>query len=403
MTKCDIIIFGATGFTGKKVVEELACGYEKYPGVTWAVAGRSESKLKSLLNDISSKTTIDLSSIKVIVADVGDYDSLKTMCSQGRVLLNCCGPYRLYGEPVVRAAIEAKTHYIDITGEEDFIAKTQMKYDNIARQAGVLVINACGFDSIPNDLGVVYLENNFEGKYTQNRGFINFGTWESAVYIFANLTEIFKLRKKLYPKALPALKPKLHQRFPFHKQNKKWAIPILSPDGSVVYHTQRRLYDTTKKRPVQFQPYLALPSISYALILGVLAIFVGILSKFKYGRDLLLNNPEWFSFGIISKQGPTQAAIDNTHFTFELIGRGWEKGQDVEASAPNKTVVAKISATDPAYGFTSLALVQSAMAILREKPQMPSVGGVLSPGAAFWNTSLVSKLKENNVKFEILK
>lgn len=64
-------------------------------------------------------TAIDLSSIKVIVADVGDYDSLKTMCSQGRVLLNCCGPYRLYGEPVVRAAIEAKTHYIDITGEED--------------------------------------------------------------------------------------------------------------------------------------------------------------------------------------------------------------------------------------------------------------------------------------------
>ncbi|XP_028166456.1 lipid droplet localized protein-like [Ostrinia furnacalis] len=115
----DIVIFGASGFTGKKVVEEISRGRAKYAGVTWAVAGRSEAKLQSLLSDISAKYGVVISGIKIIIADVSDQSSLTSMCRQAKVLLNCCGPYRLYGEPVVRAAIEAKAHYVDITGEED--------------------------------------------------------------------------------------------------------------------------------------------------------------------------------------------------------------------------------------------------------------------------------------------
>ncbi|XP_063827243.1 saccharopine dehydrogenase-like oxidoreductase isoform X2 [Ostrinia nubilalis] len=354
----DIVIFGASGFTGKKVVEEISRGRAKYAGVTWAVAGRSEAKLQSLLSDISAKYGVDISGIKIIIADVSDQSSLTSMCRQAKVLLNCCGPYRLYGEPVVRAALEAKTHYVDITGEEDFMGTMQIKYDNEARQAGIYVISACGFDSIPNDMGVIFLEKNFQGtlhsvesylslstvkeyqKEARKSGVLNFGTWESLVYVFANFTEILKLRSKLYPKNESTYKPKLKQRY-IHKQNGKWAVPLVSPDGSIVKRTQHRLLETNNKRPVQFQPYIVLPSISYVFLLGIITMFVGILSKFKYGRALLLNKPEWFSLGLVSKQGPTQAVMDNTCFTFEMFGRGWDMGQDTEASEPKKTVIAK--------------------------------------------------------------
>uniref|UniRef100_A0A2H1WM84 SFRICE_017814 n=1 Tax=Spodoptera frugiperda TaxID=7108 RepID=A0A2H1WM84_SPOFR len=105
----------------------------------------------------------DLSAIKLIVADVGDEKSLREMCAQTNVLINCCGPYRLYGEPVVKAAIESKTNYVDITGEPQFMDLMQIRYDDKAREAGVFVISACGFDSIPADMGVTFLKQNFKG------------------------------------------------------------------------------------------------------------------------------------------------------------------------------------------------------------------------------------------------
>ncbi|XP_028169145.1 saccharopine dehydrogenase-like oxidoreductase [Ostrinia furnacalis] len=341
---------------------------------------------------------------------------VSTVNDEPSVAASCVVYWALITERV--PALSFYNLYRDILLCFQFMGTMQIKYDNEARQAGIYVISACGFDSIPNDMGVIFLEKNFQGtlhsvesylslstvkeyqKEARKSGVLNFGTWESLVYVFANFTEILKLRSKLYPKNESTYKPKLKQRY-IHKQNGKWAVPLVSPDGSIVKRTQHRLLETNNKRPVQFQPYIVLPSISYVFLLGIITMFVGILSKFKYGRALLLNKPEWFSLGLVSKQGPTQTVMDNTCFTFEMFGRGWDMGQDTEASEPKKTVIAKVSAMDPAYGFTSLALVQSAIAILKEKHKMPSTGGVFTSGAAFWKTSLVAKLQENNVKFEI--
>jgi short subunit dehydrogenase-like uncharacterized protein len=105
----QITVFGATGFTGKHVAEDLK--KRNIKGITWAVAGRNETKLKRVLEDVGCPD------VPIVMADVNDPKSLRDMCSQTQVVISCVGPFQLYGEPLVKACIEAKCNYIDVTGE----------------------------------------------------------------------------------------------------------------------------------------------------------------------------------------------------------------------------------------------------------------------------------------------
>lgn len=121
----DFIIFGATGFTGKYCVfqaPKLLAGYK------WAVAGRSRPKLEAMLKDIGTELGVDLSSTSILLADVANRPSLSKLTSQCRVLINCCGPFVMYGEPVVQACIESATDYVDVAAEPQFMEKMQLEY-----------------------------------------------------------------------------------------------------------------------------------------------------------------------------------------------------------------------------------------------------------------------------------
>ncbi|XP_053605326.1 saccharopine dehydrogenase-like oxidoreductase [Plodia interpunctella] len=419
MSRLDLVVFGATGFTGKKAVERLARGGKMYEGVTWGVAGRSQSKLESLVAEVSKLAGKDLSAVKVIVADVSDDKSLKDMCSQARVLVNCAGPYRLYGEPVVRAAIEAKTHYVDVSGEPQFMESMQLKYSAQAREAGVYVISACGFDSIPNDMGVIFLQQAFAGgtlnsvesymstyippEYKEEAfksGAINYGTWESLVYSLSHYNELGPLRKQLYPERLPSFEPKLEKRSVLHKHGSRWCVPFLGADNSIVYRTQRTLYEGQGHRPAQFRAYVKLSNLFYTSLMVLGGIFLFLMSKTKFTRQLLLDHPRVFSGGFITKQGPKEEVVNNTQYRFELVGRGW--GAGAGASPPALELVARVSGVNPGYGATVVALLYSALTVLREQDKMPQ-HGVLTTGVAFRNTNLIKNLNETeDMKFEIL-
>ncbi|PZC87040.1 hypothetical protein B5X24_HaOG201276 [Helicoverpa armigera] len=419
MSRLDLVIFGATGFTGKQAVIHMVKFAKKYDLGSWGVAGRSESKLANLMTEVSKKTGEDVSNVKIIIADVDDEKSLKDMCSQTKMVVNCCGPYRLYGEPVVKAAVENKANYVDVSGEPQFMELMQLRYDEQARAAGVFIVSACGWDSIPADMGVIFLKQNFAGTLNsvesylktymppeveaeaRERGVINYGTWESLVYGIAHHDELPALRKKLYPDPLPPLKPKL-LRQKLQKKGSKWYLPFLGADESVVYRTQRYLYHKEQQRPIQFRAYFK----SGGLMQSILTIFGGILlyimTQFSFTRNILLKYPKACSFGMITREGPTDNVMNNTHFTFELVGKGWENGADVENTKPNKTVVAKVTGTNPGYGATVVALLMSALTILKEKENLPAAGGVATPGAVFKNTNLIKKLIENNLNYEIV-
>ncbi|TRY73723.1 hypothetical protein TCAL_05842 [Tigriopus californicus] len=418
--KFDIIIFGASGYTGQFVVEYLARALAQDGAkLTWAISGRSESKLKTVLEAASKTTGLDLHSIPVVVCDVKEASSLAQMAAQARLVLNCVGPYRFYGEQVVKACVEAATHHLDISGEPQFMEKMQLHYHEPAQAQGVYVISSCGFDSIPSDLGQMFLTSKMEGDVNDIETYlsvttppnvsgpvINFGTWQSAIYGLAMAHELKPLRQSLYPERLPALQPKLKARPALHFNDvvQGWCLPFLGSDRSVMIRTQRARFHRDKKRPAQVGCYVRMSSLFYA----VCAIFVGaifsVLAKSSWGRYLLETYPRFWSAGAVSKEGPSQAMTEETNFEMKLVGRGWRESQSDPTANPSGTPTRQVTVTvkgkNVGYGSTCQCLVQSALVLLSEADRMPGQGGVYPPGYAFARTSLVDRLTQNHVTFE---
>jgi short subunit dehydrogenase-like uncharacterized protein len=149
----DIIVFGATSFVGQIMTRYMSTQFAD-GSVRWAIAGRSESKLKTLSDDVG------LTNIDMIVADATDDAALQAMCARTNVVISTVGPYALYGDALVKACAESGTHYCDLSGEPQWIRKMQAQYEATAKKSGALIVHCCGFDSIPSDLGVHFLQQN---------------------------------------------------------------------------------------------------------------------------------------------------------------------------------------------------------------------------------------------------
>jgi short subunit dehydrogenase-like uncharacterized protein len=143
----DVVVFGATGVTGRRVAAYLAERAGE-TGARWAAAARDAAKLEQVLGEDG------VTAPETIVADVGDPASLASMASRTRVVLNLVGPYTLYGRPVVEACVANGAHYVDLTGEIPFVRKIIDAFDGSASRAGVKVVQVCGFEALPADLGV---------------------------------------------------------------------------------------------------------------------------------------------------------------------------------------------------------------------------------------------------------
>lgn len=208
--RLDIVIFGATGYTGQCSIEK---SIELLGELKWGIAGRNGDKMKNVMMNMGLKMSKDLSDIPIIVADVNDDDSLLKMAQQAKVVVNFCGPYRHFGESVVKACIASGTHHVDVSCEPQYMEKMQLLYDEAAREAGVYVVSGCGFESLPADLGTVFHECNFNGIVNameiyldlRDNGpglhqgtWVNIGTWRSVIYMLAHASELRELRGKLF-------------------------------------------------------------------------------------------------------------------------------------------------------------------------------------------------------------
>ncbi|GBP52603.1 Saccharopine dehydrogenase-like oxidoreductase [Eumeta japonica] len=220
-----------------------------------------------------------------------------------------------------------------------------------------------------------YLGTHLPSEYRSaaKHGVIHYGTWESLVYSLSHAAELQGLRKKLYPQKLPSFKPKLQNRGVIHKQGKHWCLPFPGADNSIVYRTQRHFYDAEKKRPVQFKAYVNFGSLftTFMTVLG--GIFLYAMSMTRFTRKILLDYPRICSLGLVTRDGPKEEVMNNTKFTFELHGTGWDESvTDIDSTPPNKKVVAKVCGVNPGYGATVTALMFCALTILRESDSMPS-------------------------------
>jgi short subunit dehydrogenase-like uncharacterized protein len=147
----DVVVFGATGFTGRLVAEYLAREYKT--GLNWAMAGRSQAKLAQVRSEIGAPDDTPL-----IVADSSDTASLAAMASRTQVVLTTVGPYQLYGTDLVQACVDAGTDYVDLCGEPAWMYDIIREFNTPAEKSGARIVLSCGFDSIPFDLGVFFLQ-----------------------------------------------------------------------------------------------------------------------------------------------------------------------------------------------------------------------------------------------------
>ncbi len=160
-SKYDFILFGATSFVGKILCEHMVSQYGEDPSVRWAAAGRSESKLNALRNSLGPQAK----ELPLIVADAADEAALKIMVEQTGVIISTVGPYALYGEPLVKVCAETGTDYCDLTGEAQWVRLMIERYEATAKTSGARIVHCCGFDSIPSDLGVHYLQQQAKSQF----------------------------------------------------------------------------------------------------------------------------------------------------------------------------------------------------------------------------------------------
>ena len=149
----DAVVYGATGYTGRLVAEHLLKTYGVGGAVTWAMAGRSAAKLAEVRDLIGAPADTPL-----IVADAHDMFGLEAMTRRTKVVITTAGPYQLYGSDLVAACARTGTDYVDLTGESNWIAAMMAAHQDEARRTGARLVFSCGFDSIPFDMGVWYVE-----------------------------------------------------------------------------------------------------------------------------------------------------------------------------------------------------------------------------------------------------
>ncbi|KAK6128867.1 hypothetical protein DH2020_037384 [Rehmannia glutinosa] len=422
----DVIILGASGFTGKYVLREALkfLTTPNSPLKTLALAGRSPERLSEALKWASGPGSPP--KIPLLTADTTEPSSLSRLAAQAKIILNCVGPFRLYGEPVVSACVDSGCDYIDICGEPEFMERMEALYHEKAVEKGSLVISACGFDSVPAEIGLLFHSRKWVGPSVPNRveAYLslesdkkivgNFGTYESAVLGVANahkLVELRKTRPKTARPAIPGPSPPKGSIIEHQKQLGLWALKLPSADSTVVRRTLTALTQNPQFPMVSLE-LTKLPKTSKTRIkiaarfipAIVLGIFIGLLSKIALGRRLLLKFPSFFSLGWFRKNGPSEAEVASATFKMWFVGHGFSDA-DVASSRGNKKpdteIVTRVMGPEVGYLTTPIILIQCALILLADRDSLPK-GGVLTPGIVFGPTDLQERLQANGISFDFV-
>jgi short subunit dehydrogenase-like uncharacterized protein len=382
----DVVVFGATGFTGRLVCEYLARRREQ-PALRWAIAGRNEAKLhevRRMLEQIDASAA----SVGTIEARVDDPASLERMARQTRVVLTTVGPYAEHGEPVVQACIAGGADYVDITGEPEFVDAMIARHHAAAEKARVRIVNCCGFDSIPHDLGarftVQQLPSNqpitVEG-FVRARGGMSGGTWHSAIGAMSRLRE---LRKPKGPRASLADGRKVHSVKPSIRWDRRleaWVAPLPTIDPQVVLRSARDLPEYGPDFRYGHYAQVRSGVTLAASIVGIGALVV--LAQLPPTRKLLLKaRPQG--------EGPS----------VEQRAKGWFEVTFLGKSG-NTEVRTMVSGGDPGYGETAKMVSESALCLALDRDVLPKRYGVLTTAVAMGD-ALQKRLQRAGIRFDAI-
>lgn len=379
----DILVYGAGGYTAKYVIKSLARA-----NVRLGLCGRSAKTIRDNVRGICGAETPIIECPACDAAEV---------TGRAAVVLNCAGPYVFCGEEVVRACVETGTHYLDISGETFFIERVLRRYDSEARRRGVCIVNCCGFDSIPADLGVEYLKGAFRGDVEitsvmrVSGAYLNRTTYDSLIYGLERAGATRSLRGGVEKSKAGRTRPK---KYFYNERTRSYNVVFMGTDPSVVRRTQGLM----KEKGLSGARYLAYFDVGgYVglLLFKFYFLVIMVLSRFSAGRRLLLMFPSLFTHGRVRAGGPAEDMLERSSFEILFFGR--------DGGGREKKLV--VRGPDPGYYTTSICLSEAGLCLLEmvqrgEGP--PAGGGVLTPGSVFHGSDLVERLVRRGIEFEIV-
>jgi len=403
----DIVLFGATGFVGKLTAGYLA---RHAPADTRiALAGRSAERLERVKYEMGQRGE----SWAVVVADAGDATALSDLARRTTVIATTVGPYAAYGMPLVRACAEAGTHYADLTGEVLFMRRAADELHDVAMGTGARIVHACGFDSIPSDLGVLLLREHVAKELgdeltnttlavTAARGGLSGGTFASMKGMLAEMSSNPESRKiAADPYSLspardkepdvvnPGWEKESDLRGVVHDADLgMWLGPfVMEATNSRVVRRSNALQDWAYGHRFRYREAMgfrgATAPVKAAALTGGLAAFAGsmMLSPTRALVDRMLPEPG---------EGPSEKTRQNGYFRIEIATR----------TSSGARFTAKVAAKgDPGYAATSVMLGESALALAHDGDKLPHRAGVLTPATGI-GMALVERLREQAFTFE---
>ena len=378
----DVVVLGATGFTGALTAEYLA--RHASDSTRWALAGRNRAKLE----EVRQRLGQDQAERPLVPADVGDPGSLRALAESTRVLITTVGPYINYGEPVVAACAAAGTDYVDLTGEPEFVDLMWLRYHEQAERTGARLVHSCGFDSIPYDLGALFTINHLpEDVPISLEGFVRAGgapsggTYHSAVHIMGRLRHGARVaRQRRERESRPADRRVRGSIGLPHNEHDAggWVVPFPTIDPQTVLRSARALDRYGPE--FTYSHYLVVGNLPTALGLAVGAGTVAALAQLSPTRRALLKLKD-------PGEGPSP----------ERRAKSWFRVL-FRARTDPLTVMTSVSGGDPGYGETSKMLAESALCLAHD--DLPQLAGQLTPAVAM-GQPLIDRLRGQGIKFEV--
>lgn len=390
----DLIVYGATGFTGRLVAEHLLAAYGVSRGVRWAMAGRSRNKLQAVRDAIGAPAELPL-----VTADASDRAGLAAMAARTRVVLTTVGPYQLHGEPVLAACAHTGTDYVDLCGEPAWMAAMIERHEAKARSSGARIVFSCGFDSIPFDLGVAYLQaeaqaalraplRRVRGRVRRMKGGFSGGTIASLMAtlesaerepsILRTLSDPFALTPGFTGPRQP-----LGDRVEHDDDAGQWATPfVMATINTKNVHRTNFLLGHPWGRDFVYDEMLltgdGVAGRRRAIAAKRRGDLQNVLLGFAPSRALLRR------FALPQPgQGPSKQERETGCFELMFSGETAD-GRPLRASVEGDK--------DPGYGSTSKMIAEAALCLAHDVPREVTAGGVWTPAAALGMT-LVRRLQ----------
>lgn len=378
----DIVLYGATGFTGGLTADYLAANAPE--GCRWGIAGRSLAKLEAV------RDRLGVADLPLIVADSSDEQSLAELAAQTRVIITTVGPYLKYGEPLVRACAEAGTDYVDLTGEPEFVDEMYLKYHDRAAETGARLVHCCGFDSIPHDLGAWFTVKQLgdsapitlRGVVRSNATFSG-GTFHSAMEQFPRARQMaaaMKSRRKKEGAPAAGRRSKAVNGKPARdKVLGFWLLPLPTIDPFVVARSGAAL--PSYGPDFRYSHYAGTKTLHMAVGGAVGVSSLAVASQIKPLREFMKKRIE-------PGEGPSEKRRANSWFTVDFVGE-----------SAGRRVHTRVSGGDPGYTETAKMLAESALCLaFDDNPE--TVGQVTT--AVAMGEHLLERLTRAGIRFEVV-